>query len=120
MQSDIKMKKPFAFCLGFLHTQDANSALKGRVFATHLVMKKEVLVFVTIAILIFIFFIVNANSRGEGKISAEVKEIRVFINIKEDKKEEVADLIGKNKVKYEFEKSVSAVIDKKDLEKLEK
>ena len=122
------MKKPFAFCLGFLHTQDANSALKGRVFATHLGMKKEVLVFVTIAILIFIFFIVNANSRGEGKISAEVKEkieegdkeIRVFINIKEDKKEEVADLIGKNKVKYEFENSVSAVIDKKDLEKLEK
>lgn len=91
-------------------------------------MKKGFFIFLAIIILVFIFFIAKASSKEEGKISSEIKEkiengekeIRVFINIEGERKKEVVNSIGEYKIQHEFDNSISAIVDEKDLEKLQK
>ncbi len=86
-----------------------------------------------LVIVILFFIIMGGLGKGlnENRISSEVKEkvgefggeARVFINLKEsgneDIKEEIVEDIGKEKVKFVFEDSISAIVNVGDIERLE-
>src|SRR3989338_7981526 len=89
-------------------------------------MKKEFIIF-----LIGLFFIgvISSGFEDKEKISLNVQErvlneenVRVFINFNESNfeevKNEIVNSIGDDKVKFEFQDSISAIVDNADLEEL--
>lgn len=91
--------------------------------------------FLVLIVLIALSLINSAFSQNEEKVDPKVKEkilegeeARVFIQLKEEKrisstqeaKDEIIDIIGEEKVQYKFDDALSAVINEKDLKKLEK
>jgi subtilisin family serine protease len=98
-------------------------------------MKKRGLV----VVLVFILAIVagNVNSEEGGKIDAEVLEkvedgeVKVFINLEDEKKKlfaddieevkkDVIDIVGEEDIRFEFDDSISAVVEEDELDDLER
>jgi len=89
-----------------------------------------------IGLIVLYLALVGASFDEDKKIDSVVREkvldgeeVRVFVKIKEDLrlpsnkealKEEIIEKIGEEKIKHNFDDSISAVIDENDLKKLER
>lgn len=100
-------------------------------------MGKKIIILLFVLIFVLLIF-ADADEISKEKISVDVKEdvqsgekVKVFVNLKDDTdfrvfsekegiREDFIEDIGKSKVKYKFEDSVSMEIGEEDLEKLER